>query len=205
MTSRFTSTIPLLVLPILLGSLAQTASSRARDHDGGFFLRLSGGLGGAATELQDVAPTAKLSGACSDVNLAIGGIVAPNLALHATIFGWAATDPEFEIGGVSATVNGDLSLSAIGVGLTYYVMPVNLYFSGSVGAGSLQLDLPTGSSETETGAVIDFTLGKEWWVSRSWGLGVAGSLGLHSVPEKTINESWAGASATIRFTATYNN
>ncbi len=205
MYSRAARISLLIVLAIGAAVLPQTSLARSRDHDGGFFLRLSAGIGGAGTELQDVSPTTKFSGSASDVNFAIGGVVAPNLALHATLFGWAATNPEIEIGGVSASVNGDLSLSALGVGLTYYVMPANLYLSGSIGAGSLQLDLPSGSGETGTGVVADFTLGKEWWVSRSWGLGIAGGLGLHSVPEKNISADWTGASVSLRFTASYNN
>lgn len=197
--------LPPLLLAVLLGSLPQTVLSRAYDHDNGFFLRLSAGIGGAATEMEDVTPRPKFSGACSDVNFAIGGMVSKNLALHATLLGWAMTDPEFELGSASATTNGDLSLSGLGVGLTYYVMPVNLYFSGSVGAGTLQLDLPSQTYETDTGVILDFTIGKEWWVSRSWGLGIAGGLGVHSIPEDRGNVDWTGASATLRFTATYNN
>ncbi len=205
MNSRASRSSLLIVLALGAAVLPQASLAGRRDHDGGFFLRLSAGVGGAGTELQNVSPTMKFSGSASDMNFAIGGIVTPNLALHATLFGWAATNPEIEIGGASGSVNGDLSLSALGVGLTYYVMPANLYLSGSIGAGSLQLDLPSGSGETGTGVVGDFTIGKEWWVSRSWGLGIAGGLGLHSVPEKGISNDWTGASVSLRFTATYNN
>lgn len=188
-----------------LAVATQVSSAGERDHEDGFFLRLSAGMGAAATQVDATVGDIELSGTASDINLAIGGIVTPNLAVHGTIYGWAVNEPDAEIGSLSGDVQGDLSLGAIGAGLTYYVMPLNLYFSGSLGFGSMTLDdNALAEGETDTGLVVDLTIGKEWWVGRKWGLGVAGGLGYHSLPEEGIDENWTGTSVAIRFSATMN-
>jgi hypothetical protein len=182
------------------------AVNSPRAHDGGFFLRLSAGVGTASTSADD--PDFgewEISGVSGDVNFAIGGIVSPNLALHGTLWGWSTTDPDVELDGDDAgTLNGDLSVSAIGAGLTYYFMPSNLYLSGSLGLASMSIDTDLGDFGSDTGLAVDITLGKEWWVGRSWGLGIAGALGLHSVGAEDIEENWSGASFGLRFSATMN-
>jgi hypothetical protein len=192
------------ITAVLVLGMSGGASAGDRDHDGGFFLRLSGGAGAASTTLEDSGDKLKLSGVAADINLAIGAIVAPNLALHGTLFGWLISDPDAELNNESGSLNGDLNLNAIGAGLTYYIMPANVYLSGSVGIGKLSFDAGDGTGESDAGPVVDFTLGKEWWVGRKWALGVAAALGLHSIPEKGVDENWSGASFAVRFSATMN-
>jgi hypothetical protein len=176
-----------------------------RTHDG-FFLRLSGGGGTAKTELSESGGTIKVDGSTGDVNIAIGGIVAPNLALHGTLLGWVTSDPDVTITGFGSGTaqNTDLDLTAIGAGLTYYFMPVNIYVSGTLGGGSMTLDTPLGSADTDTGLVGEFAVGKEWWVGGNWGLGLSGSIGFHSIPDKGTTENWSGTSLALRFSATLN-
>jgi hypothetical protein len=139
------------------------------------------------------------------VNLAIGGTVARNVALHATLFGWTTTDPTFESNGAEVELNNaELTMGALGIGVTYYFMPVNLYLSPSIGFGALNLEVPGGDGESDTGIAFDFTLGKEWWVSNRWALGVAGGLGLHAIPDNDSSEDWTGTSFMVRFTSTFN-
>ncbi len=175
-----------------------------RDHDGGFFLRLSAGSGYAQTELGD--PTVmKYYGPCGDVNFAVGGVVLRNLALHGSLFGWTIIDPSLEIGTIPGEINGSLMLSGFGAGITYYIMPINIYISPSVGIGRLTLESNGQTGETEMGPFFDFTVGKEWWVGGSWGLGVAGTVGYHSVQEsEEIDVNWSGYSLAVRFSATLN-
>ncbi|MCB9515438.1 MAG: hypothetical protein R3C71_02905 [Candidatus Krumholzibacteriia bacterium] len=174
-------------------------------HDAGFFLRLSAGGGGAKTEadvvLGSTPGTLEFSGGAGNMNIAIGGIVAPNLALHGTLWGWTVSGPNVDwSAGGDGWVPGDLTMAAVGGGATYYFMPVNLYVSSSLGFG--RLDLEGGS--TDAGFAMDFTLGKEWWVGERWGLGLAGSLGFHDIPEKDADNNWKGSSVGIRFSATMN-
>ena len=201
-----------LLTALFFGSLfvlpATVAAGEPRTHDG-FFLRLSLGGGTAKTSVEDATGEIELDGGAGDVNIAIGGVIAPNLALHGTLWGWSLTDPDASItiagvGSGSGKLDGDVTLGAVGGGLTYYVMPVNLYLSGSIGFGSIQLDSRQVDAETDTGVVVDLTVGKEWWVGNSWGLGVAGGFSYHSVPDGDIDENWSGTSFALRFSATLN-
>jgi len=196
--------IPIFILFCFL-LLPPSAQSGPRDHNEGFFLRLSAGGGSAKTSICLLDEDLELSGPSGDVNLAIGGIVSPNLALHGTIWGWSVSDPDLEWDELGIGFEGtDISLSAIGGGLTYYFMPVNMYLSGSVGIGVLTVDGPGGSGETDGGLAVDVTLGKEWWVSDRWALGFSGGFGHHSIPEKDVDENWSGNSFGLRFSATLN-
>jgi hypothetical protein len=189
---------------LILVLLSTDLFAGSRDHDGGFFLRLSAGTGYAQSEYADPA-TFKLYGVSGDMNIAVGMGVLPNLALHATLFGWSLSEPTAEVGGSSGDFPGDATLGSFGIGFTYYLMPVNMYLSGSVGFSALQVEiLGAITGETDLGPAFDVTLGKEWWVGGNWGLGVAGGFGYHSVPDKDVDENWSGYSLGIRFTATLN-
>jgi hypothetical protein len=196
-----------VVVAALALTLADASSSRAgeaRTHDG-FLLRLSAGGGWAKTSADTPLGDAEASGPAGDGNIAIGGAVAPNLILHGTLWGWAVHEPDVEFGSLSgSTEDVTLNMSAWGVGITYYVMPANLYLSPSVGAAELTLEEDGVSVSTDTGIALDFTLGKEWWVGDNWGLGVAGAVSLHKVPDGDIDEDWTGPGFGVRFSATLN-
>jgi hypothetical protein len=191
----------------LFAVLSWSTPARAGEphtHDG-FFLRLSGGVGYASTSEDFEAGELKVSGPSGDANLAIGGVVSPNLALHATLWAWALSDPDVEFENLSSELNGDVTLSGFGGGLTYYFAPSNVYLSGSVGAAVMEVDFDGGpEAESDTGLAVDFTIGKEWWVGNNWGLGLAGALGFHSVPDQGGDENLTGTSVGLRFSATLN-
>jgi hypothetical protein len=189
----------LLVSLVILAISAIEVLAGPRDHRGGFFLRLSAGAGGAETTFGD--NLMKFSGVSSSTNFAIGGVVLPNMALHATLFGWLLSEPDMEILGIPVTTNESVLLSGLGIGVTYYIMPVNIYLSPSIGLGTLSEE---SDGSTDMGLILDMTLGKEWWVGGSWGLGVAGGFGYHSVPEKDVDVNWSGYDLSLRFTATLN-
>lgn len=192
----------ILLLALFVFAVSATnAFAGPRDHEGGFFLRLSAGYGYAQTELGDPV-TMKYYGFSGDVNFAVGGVIFDNFALHGSLFGWSVMDPDVDIGGTEGEREGYLTLSGLGVGFTYYMMPANIYVSPSIGVGNLTDD---SGNNTEMGLMVDLTLGKEWWVGGSWGLGVAGTFGFHSVQEsEEIEENWKGYNIGVRFSATLN-
>ena len=172
------------------------------DHDGGFFLRLSGGGGYAHGSLtKTLEPSAEFSGAAADWSFAIGGMVARNVAVHGTIWGWLMPNPDWTQVDTTTAGNEHVRLSAMGGGVTYFFMPLNVYIAPSIGIGALFNE----SGDTDPRLAIDITLGKEWWVGNKWGIGLAGAIGYFSVPASTaIGESWSGTSIALRFTATLN-
>ncbi len=176
-----------------------------RDHEGGFFLRLSGGAGPANTRIDAGSSRVEISGEAADINIAIGGIVAPNVALHGTIFGWLLTNPEVTSPDRREEPDVDeIDFTATGIGVTYYLMPANVYVSASVGVGMLMGEGKDAVEETDFGLATDLTIGKEWWVGEKWALGAAGSFGYHLIPDAESDETWSGTSLTLRFSATLN-
>lgn len=200
--TRFAIPMALALCLTLLGGPALAGEPRTHD---GFFLRLSGGGGGASSTLDVPGLESEFSGGSGDINIAVGAVVATNLALHGTFFGWSVSDPDLDVEGVgSGEVDGTFSMAAFGGGLTYYFMPVNMYLSGSLGGAQLNFDGSGVEGESDTGIAGELILGKEWWVGNSWGLGVAGSYGFHSIPDGDVDENWSGNSWSIRFSATLN-
>jgi hypothetical protein len=207
--TRAVVALALLSLTALTSSTPARAGE-ARTHDG-FFLRLAPGFGSASAKIED-GGSLEFSGSGSDGDLAIGGRVGNNLLLHATLWGWYVSGPkgELKVGGLSdsADLNGELMMSAFGGGLTYYMMPTNLYFTGSIGMGTLssQIEDPF-KGDSDSGVAYTLGIGKEWWAGNSWGLGLAGSFSYFSAKNKDIilsDKNWAGPSYGLRFSATFN-
>ena len=198
-----------LVLPALIPS-ASRAGGEPRTHDG-FFLRLGAGGGNARNTLEYQGDKLEFSGTAANIDIAIGGVVAPNLALHGTLFGWGVTDPDLKLTSsvdsltATGTAKGTATLSAVGVGLTYYYMPVNAYITGSVGTATFEFDPEHGQkSDTKDGVAFEIGAGKEWWVGTSWGLGAAVNYIYSSLPDKDINRNWNGNAVHVLFSATFN-
>jgi hypothetical protein len=64
-------------------------------------------------------------------------------------------------------------LRAIGPGVTYYVSPTNVFVSGSVSLAQISYGAGGTSNWGAMGRVV---LGKEWWISGNWGLGLGGEV-----------------------------
>jgi len=203
MKARSAAAILLLTTVVLASSSSIVSAGQPRTHDG-FFLRMCVGGGWANTKIEDPAQNVDLEGSTFDLEIAIGGMVAPNLALHGTFWGPMLTDPDATIDGITGTLEGDVDFVAIGGGMTYYFMPVNLYVSGSMGFGSITFDTRLSDYETKDGVMFDATVGKEWWVGNSWGLGLNGGFSYHSIPDGGVSGDWTGTSYSVRFSATLN-
>ncbi|TVQ95845.1 MAG: hypothetical protein EA398_16775 [Deltaproteobacteria bacterium] len=188
-------------------SMPFPGAAHGYNHDSGFLLRLSGGLGYASTRSEaSEAGRLDLRGATLDYNVAIGGIVAPNLAIHGTFFGWTMPESQFYID--SEREFGPLdggTLNAFGPGVTYYLGDANVYFTGSVGLAFTSFEGGGFAFATDPGFAIDVGIGKEWWVGPQWGVGIAAGFMFHSVGSGEPNiDGWQGSSFGLRFSATFN-
>lgn len=217
----------IVFISLMLIVLAPEALGGARDHQGGFFLRLSAGPFLDWTKYSVSDASEEISGYAfdpSDMNVAIGGIVFPNLALHGVISGFNTSGPDIKVDGASVDIE-NLGYTFVGVGMTYYFMPQNLYISGAIGmpsvsGGSIYVLDPywEGSGEEVfylgpgLGVAFDIALGKEWWIGSCWALGVAGAVGYHSESgssQDDIFDTWStwsrsGLNLNLRLSATYN-
>jgi len=187
-------------------STGSYASGRAEEHDG-FYLRFQ--LGYASTESKGTGysslPDLEVSGGGTIFRLDVGGAVQENLILFATFGGISTKDPDIKFGSLSATADDTTSsISDVGFGVTYYLMPSNFYVGGSLNIAQNEIEFGNsqkGSSDSGFGLYVN--VGKEWWISDNWGLGVGGYGYFGSVPDKgegTIKNQSFG----LFFSATYN-
>lgn len=187
-------------------------------HDG-FFFRFGFGAGAGGLVTVGEARGASDSWLPSAIGyqvLSIGGSLVDNLVLSADMHGFADLD--------RAEHDDPQRITAfLGLGLTYFFMPDNVYLSGAVGPAVAALnwerwDRRTRSSDSYRDDVeIDYdrfsgigatlSFGKEWWVHDNWGVGLGAGL------MYTYTTGWEGTTAstslhslatTLSFTATYH-
>ena len=118
----------LLALGLLMFGMTDRAHAEPHTHDG-FLLRLSIGFGYETLGIEDgVGTTTDIGGFGAGASIGIGGMVAENLAVNADLFGAAVVSPNVEQNGIDLGEAEDTSVtfSAVGVGATYYVMPINI-------------------------------------------------------------------------------
>ncbi|HEY0840105.1 MAG TPA: hypothetical protein VGD74_07955 [Vulgatibacter sp.] len=173
-----------------------------REHDG-FFLRFQLGGGSMDAKWKDFGFSQSAGGPSGVFGLAMGGAIARNLILFGEVTRESATDPHVRFEDVRYRSRDlKLSQSGFGPGLAYYFMPVNLYLSGTMLflRGSIEDD--AGIDRTELGYGLKVALGKEWWISRDWGIGLAAIATFAGLPvdDAKIETTNLG----LAFTATYN-
>jgi len=131
--------------------------------------------------------------------------MAEGLVLHADLWG-TGTGPHKRNGSYS-----ELAVGGVGLGVTYYLMPWNLFFTGSVGPATSvfvqHLDTEDGSkdrtkTEIGTGIGVKAQIGKEWWVSDNWALGVAIQGDFSHT--RGGDSRFTQGGGTVLFTATFN-
>lgn len=179
------------------------ADPTARTHDG-FFLRFHVGPAGFAASASAGGDEVTLSGSGGGFGLALGGAVNPRLILFVEVFDDIAVGPTLEVNGESATASDDVRAGVIGFGpgIAYY-FPSNLYLSGTLALAKLSIQEDGEEvAESDTGFGVSGVLGKEWWVSSQWGLGIAAQMFLGSIPDGDLD--WATAGFMLAFSATYN-
>ncbi|MFZ4456123.1 MAG: hypothetical protein ACOYOT_07880 [Bacteroidales bacterium] len=199
----------LVILSIIfVSALSISAQSGLHQHDG-FYLSLGGGISSGSISDKIQSSEMKFDGTGGAFDFKIGGAINKNLLLHATLSSMAMTGPKVTTGGLSVNASNDVSLgqAMLGVGLTYYT-PTNFFFSGSVGLGNYTvIDSQNNKNEsTDNGLAFQLKLGKEWWVSKNWGLGVSAVVQSCNVSNEDagITEKLSGTQFGILFNATFN-
>jgi len=170
-------------------------------HDG-FFLRLNIGPGYASVSRPDT----KWTGLGLGMGLSVGGSLVENLALHADFHTSLVSSPTQRDNGRKSEFDADIVFESMGLGLTYYLMPLNIYatISGGIGVLVFEDDESGASKDTEAGLTLSATIGKEWWVGSDWGLGIAGQALYIRVKDYVDDARMNGLVLNVLFSATYN-
>lgn len=200
------------VQSVSYGQVAPTVEAGEDDtkhkHDG-FYLRLTTGVGSTTSIEETEVGELSFSGMSGNTTLGIGYTVVENLIINLDIFASSVTDPTVEIDGKDVgEVDAEVTISNIGVGATYYIMPTNVYLAGSIALATGSVGSGRVKVETDTGYGINVAIGKEWWVSDNWGIGVAGQLFHTVLPDENLITGQVydlkTTSIGILFSATFN-
>ena len=194
----------------------------AETHDG-LYLRLQLGVGYTHISSSTKGTDSSVAGASGSFDFALGAALNSHLIIYGTLIESMVRNPTYKLNGPSLSdssngmLTGALSLGGFGsagvVGLgggvaTY--LPSNLFFAGSLLASRLFVDDSNGNApiNSDWGFTFDGQVGKEWWVSDNWGLGVAGQLLLGAMKDRPLaNESVPTlylAAFSVLFSASYN-
>src|SRR5450759_1008191 len=112
-----------------------------RQHKG-FFLSMSVGPNFPSITDEVIGDyNLKFKGTGAQFDLKIGGAIKENLILHATLTSNTISGPEITSSGSSQKTSNNLTLgeTMIGGGITHYIMPSNIFLSGSLGIGNFTL------------------------------------------------------------------
>lgn len=180
------------------------ADSTRHRHLGGFF-RPDLGLGYLTTSASQGGTDASLNGLAGTFSLAAGGAVSENQILAVHIWDAVVSNPSASLGGASASTS-DTTLTLWGIGPEYtYYTPQNIYFSISPSLTKMSVSVSGSSGDTNWGFGLRAGLGKEWWVSDHWGMGLVGQLTMSFNQDQGTNPpTWSSWAFTAAFSATYN-
>ena len=204
-----------IFLGLLTFSIAQTRPEKKTQKDRihkGFYLSMS--IGPSFIAVTDVAAgdfDYKYKGTGALFDFKIGGSRKENILLHATLVSSSLVGPKLYAEGTSLKLPDEISIGEgmFGVGFTYYVMPQNILLSASAGIGYFTLSDTKNNVNISTDKGFSFQLkaGKEWWVSRRWGLGIGVTYNRTSLtnrPGDGITELLGSNNISLLFNATFN-
>lgn len=196
-------------------SASANCESLPQTHDGLFLsFGLGYGYGSMSTEgdiSTGLTSTSKMemtnTGLNNSFDFRLGGTVMQDLALHATLLGDAVAGPKTEMTVAGKTRSGDvfnsIGFALLGAGATKYFMPTNLFVSASGGIATFQIEDTSGAKGRlkDRGFGLQGKVGKEWWISPNWALGVTGAVNWAIVSATHETDKYLGAG--IQFSATY--
>jgi len=176
----------------------------------GFALRLELGYAydSMSTDISGLG-TLKLSGGGAGFAVAVGGAISENFVLGFQAWDGIASKPTVELTGAgSATANGSAAVVGYGLLLNWYLQPSNVYLYATPSATRLALTNDSGgaTANSEWGFGLRLGVGKEWWVSDHWGLGVTAWYAYSSNKDSSASgaPTWTTNAFGVNFSATYN-
>ena len=147
-----------------------------------------------------------IEGPAATFAMSAGWSILENLSLAAEAWMISAYSPIFGSAGQSIRID-DSSVDLFGMGLqvTYYLMPVNVYLSVTPSISTLSTTEANVSTSTREGFGLKVAAGKEWWIGGHWGIGLSGQFFLGSNPDAgAAGVIWTTMGGAVAVSATYN-
>jgi hypothetical protein len=151
------------------------ARAEGRYHDG-FQFRGAVGFGYLSdAESND----ATLGGGAGVLEVYLGGMPVPGLAIGGFLSGAWALGPSVRVNGFRASSSDtSLALATVGPYIDFYPNPRRgLHVLGTLGLARLTASFDNGTvsaSDSGTGFTLGGGIGYDWWVGRDWSLGILG-------------------------------
>jgi hypothetical protein len=169
-------------------SLSSTAAAaEPRTHEG-FQFRGTVGLG----YISDAeSSNATLHGGAGTLEVYLGGMPIPGLAIGGFLSGEEAIGPSVSVNGLTASSNDTtLTLLQIGPYIDYYSNPhKGFHIMGTIGFARLTARYDDGNfnaSDSGDGFALGGGIGYDWWVGREWTVGILGRFTFAST-ERTLD------------------
>src|SRR5512138_1276888 len=155
-------------------------------------------------------PRTTFSGLGGSLGVHFGHAVERGTILGVHLYASAAADPKMSVQGQSSSTT-DTTLILLGAGpeLTFYFMPSNVYVTSSFLLTTVRSSVAGTSEYSEAGLGAYLALGKEWWVTRRWGVGLAAHVAFASNKDKgdygkDFEPTIRSTSLGVALSATYN-
>lgn len=186
----------------------------AHTHDGGY-IRLQLGINWTGlTARGPTAGTATYNGWGGSASAAFGYSVTRRLVIYFELLDAGAVESTVKVNGAgvnTGATNLGPEVIGYGPGAAYYFGP-NLFAAATLLIATANISDDSGRTfdESKSGVALELQLGKEWWASDNWGLGVSAQFIRGSMDGKDadlfLNEtpSWTATSLSLLFSATYN-
>jgi len=184
---------------------APALESTVNRHLGGF-IRPDLGFGYLTTRASQSGTDVSIVGPAGTFGIAVGSAISENEVLAFHLWDMVVTNPTFTSGSNTVSnVNATLTLVAFGPEYTTYSKD-NFYASFSPALTRMSIAANGNTTDTNWGFGFRTALGKEWWVSDHWGVGVAAhvSFSVNQDSGSANPPTWTGWGATLAFSATYN-
>jgi hypothetical protein len=174
MKKYFLSLLLLLLLPGISAAESYSDDESYHSHQG-FYFNLALGYASDETIIENVnGEEYRLTGTAWVCRLRLGGSIVENLLFFGVLGISNQVDPDLDSALGSGQTSGvTIRYTDIGVGLAYYFMPMNFYFSTSFARTISRWETGSIDADSEPGFSVTFSLGKEWWAGDETGIGIA--------------------------------
>jgi hypothetical protein len=184
---------------VMLAAMPAAADDKAEAHDG-FFLRLAPGGGLLVANGANEPKATRQIGWAMGLHFEVGGCPIENLVV--------AGQFSFDMGFGTDAAYPMLMQGFVGLTVKWYFMPANVYLGGGLGVatgGALEFHLFGDDKGHDAiagaGVGVQAQVGKEWWVSERWGVG----LGLKATYGRIVRDRPGDLfGATLFLSASFN-
>ena len=180
------------------------------DRHLGFFFRAELGFGfmstSASLPVEGGITRAFIEGPTVTFAMSAGLSIVENLSLAAEAWMTSAYSPIFGSAGQSVRIDdSSVDLFGMGLQLSYYLAPANIYLSVTPSLSTLSTSEANVSTATKEGFGLKIAAGKEWWIGRHWGMGVSGQFFFGSnLDAGAAGVTWTTLGGAVALSATYN-